>query len=226
MSISNVHEKVFNERLNITDSYTTALMSLLQKRGHVVSYRKASKQEDIDGVDWWVTYTKGDTEVPIQFKLRDKQKDIPVCRFQPFHGTAHEKTVEGRDYRCLRDQKSHEYYVAIRVDGTFKEIYRVSCKTLNDLVTKLDQEWNESSGGELNNQFPLSFFNPKRVQSWLGGSIWNKRVFRGEDGEVWWKKNFNERSPKFNMYFPYSKKEWNIVLDAEDAKFIEQFFGE
>ena len=222
MTISDMHTKHFNERLNIADFYSLALMENLKTKKHFTTFRKSAKEEDLDGIDWWVTYPGETKEVPIQFKIRDKQKDIPICRYQPFHGLDHARTVEGRDYRCLRDKKVNQYYVAVRnAVGQFTEIYKISSKTLNSLIVTLDKEWAKVEG--IFDMFPPKFFDGSRVSLWLEKGIRNKCVFRNESGcEVWWKKNYNEKSPKFNMYVPYSAKEWGLFLSAEDAHLIEE----
>jgi len=221
MTISGIHQQNFTTRLNVTDNYTAALMKLLQTKNHFLNYRKATREEDLNGIDWWVVYPGQTEEVPIQFKLRDRQKDIPLCRFQPFYGTDSPKTVIGRDYRCIDNQTSAQYYVAVRnAAGKFTEIYKVSCETLRPLIMDLDAEWQKVEG--LFDNFNLKFFDTSRVGKWLESGIWNKRVFRGDSGcEVWWKKNRNEKFPKFNMYVPHSYKEWEAVLTEAESNSIE-----
>lgn len=225
MTISGLHTRQFNERLNVADSYSFALMKFLNQKNHFQSVRKSSKEEDLDGVDWWVIYPDENQEVPIQFKLRDKQKDIPVCRFQPFWGINHAKTVVGRDFRGLRDSKCKHYYVGVRNgNGQFTEIYSISCQSLKSKIDQLDQEWQTVTGRYGN--FALDFFEENRVNSWLQKGIWNKRVFSNDIGEVWWKKNGNEKSPKFNMYIPYECKEWDSILSNEESSLIESYKNE
>lgn len=220
MSLDNVHQKSFNSRLNITDNYTLALMEVLKTKGHFQDFRKSSKEEDLGGIDWWVIYPKQKTELPIQFKIRDKQKDIPVCRFQPFYGIGHEKTVEGRDFRCLQGNKTSAYYVAIRNGTSFSEIYSITCAKLAKSVIKIDELWQatEKQGDNL----PKGFFDPKHVNLWLEKDIRNRCVFRQDEGQVWWKKNYNEKSPKFNFYIPYAQRDWDVKLTSEDSILIER----
>jgi hypothetical protein len=217
MTITGIHQQDFTTRLNVTETATAALMNLLQTKKHFKSYRKSSKEEDLGGIDWWVVYPGQTEEVPIQFKLRDRQKDIPLCRFQPFYGTDSPKTVVGRDYRCIEGKQAAQYYVAVRNGaGKFTEIYKISCDTLRPLIMSLDEEWQKVEG--VFDTFALKFFDAGRVGKWLESGIWNKRVFRGDSGcEVWWKKNRNEKFPKFNMYVPYSYKDWETQLSESES---------
>ncbi len=225
MTISDLHHKSFVNRLNVSDFYTAALMEFLKESNHFSNFRKSEKQEDLDGIDWWVEYPDKKGEFPIQFKLRDKQKDIPICRYQPFHGIDSEKTVEGRDFKLIKNKKAVQYYIAIRNGNSFKEIYRISCKSLNKMILEMDQHWQEVSG--VFDSFPPSFFSKEKNQLWIEKGLRNKRVFSDENGcEVWWKKNHNEKFSKFNMYVPYSLNEWSIFLNSKDAEKINSLYQE
>ena len=219
MTISDLHNKSFINRLNISDSFTESLMCFLKKKNHFSSFRKASKKEDLEGIDWWVKYPNEKGETPIQFKLRDKQKDIPICRYQPFYCVDSNKTVEGRDFRHIKEKKSLQYYVAIRNNNYFKEIYSISCKSLNKMILEMDKNWQNVSG--VFDSFSPSFFSEQKNNTWIEKGIRNKRVFSDENGcEVWWKKNPGEKFSKFNMYVPYSLNEWSISINLKDAEKI------
>lgn len=233
MTITGLHKKKFNDRLEVSEKYTLPLMELLKNRGRFASYQKTITEEDKEGVDYWVSVPslqsirssvyKDEVElknVPIQFKIRDKQKDIPVCRFQPFHGIDAESTVVGRDYRCLRDKKASQYYVAIRNNGCFSEIYSINSNDLLEHVSAVDKAWSECE--KVGDQLPSSFFTKANTQLWLEKDIRNRCVFRNEIGDVWWKKNYNEKSPKFNIYINYQFKEWSINLTSEESQLIEE----
>ncbi|RDJ35308.1 MAG: hypothetical protein DWQ19_10870 [Crenarchaeota archaeon] len=224
MTIDNLHHEHFHKRLNTSDNYTNALMQLLKKKKHFKSFRKATREEDLAGIDWWVVFPDEDEESPIQFKLRDKMKDMPLVRYQPFRGTDDETTVEGRDWRGLHDNASKYYYVAIRNGTGFCQAYRITSKKLKKIARKLDKEWSQSE--KAFETFPVGFFDSKRVQMWLKKGIWNKCVFRTDDGEIWWKKNRNEGFPKFNMYIPYDYKEWECNFDSKDSEFIKNKVSE
>lgn len=214
MPINNLHLKEFTSRLKISEAATNSIVELLTKTGHFKSIRKAALNDDLGGVDWWVVYPDSEEEVPIQFKLRDKQKDIPIVRYQPFHGVNSDKTKEGRDYRGLLETKCKYYYVAVRNgEGNFCEVYNISCCKLTDLAIKLNDAWVacEKAG----NFAPPSFFTDEIVKTWMDKSVRNKSVFACEYGDIWWKKNYNEASPKFNMYIPYSFHEWKLEIKNE-----------
>lgn len=233
MTISELHTQNFESRLSISDLYTQILVKYLEKLRHFKSVRKATEAEDLDGVDWWVLYPNETEPSPIQFKLRDKRKDCPVCRFQPLYGLDHEKNIVGRDFRGLRDKRSKNYYVAYRgTDKTFTCIYRMSSDTLHKLVVGLDEEWqkaetyptnriNDMFGGTYNQ----SFFTHDNVQEWIGNRVNNKVVYRGSNGcEIWWKKNYNEGRPKLNMYIPEKLREETFPLTGAASDLIEGCF--
>lgn len=223
MTISDLHKQSFNNRISISDNYTTALVKLLTEHQHFKSYRKASLEEDMDGIDFWVTYPKSSVEIPVQFKIRDKQKDIPVCRYQPFYGIGHEKTIVGRDFRSIKAKKVQKYYIAIRNGaGAFSEVYNISSDALEKHVLSVDESWNKAT--KQGEQLPSSFFTPANTTVWLDKAIRNKCVYRGENGDVWWKKNHNEKSPKFNIYIPYYCKEWGLEFSQRDSQLIEEMY--
>lgn len=233
MTISDIHKQNFESRLTISDLYTQILIKYLEKLNHFKVVRKATESEDLDGVDWWVTYPDETEPSSIQFKLRDKRKDCPVCRFQPLYGIDHEKNIDGRDFRGLRDKKSKNYYVAFRgADKKFLSIYRISSSTLNKLVVDLDNEWSITDTVPTNRitdmfggRYNKSFFTNANVKSWVENGVSNKMVFKGSNGcEIWWKKNRNEWSPKLNMYIPEKLREETIPLTTAASQLVETSF--
>jgi hypothetical protein len=210
LTISGIHKQGFQTRLDVADTYTKILVKYLEKIDHFTVLRKATREEEDQGVDWWVSYPDSEN-VGIQFKLRDKRQDVPVCRYQPLYGLDNSKTVVGRDYRGLHSGISKRYYVACRDEaGAFNLIYQLSSEKLKGLVDQLDAEWKTSElkptptvtqlfGGA----YPEEFFTEMNVQSWVDSGVWNKLVFAGSDkgSQIWWKKNRRE-SPKLNMYLP------------------------
>ncbi len=233
MSLSGIHKESFKTRLAVADIYTSLLMKLLKKTGHFSEVvRKATKEEEDQGIDWWVKYTS--TEVkPSQFKLREKRYDCPVCRFQPLHGLDSPRNVIGRDFRGLRDKMSEHYYVAVRdEDGLFDSVYRLNSATLGKLVMEADAEWataitkptskpKDMWGGTYNKDY----FTSSLVQEWTEQKVSNKLIFSASNGiQFWWKKNFNEGSPKINMYVPRKYKDWDYDINASDARLIEKVF--
>lgn len=232
MSISELHEKKFSDRLKISDFYTKALMKYLEKLGQFKIDRQATQEEEHQGIDWWVTYTN--ESVPIQFKLRDKRKDIPVCRYQPLYGIDDTRNIVGRDFRGLSDKKTQFYYVAYRdIDGKlFSAIYRVSSDKLSELVVNLDKAWQKTEtqptkdiklmfGGNYNH----SYFTNENVESWVKAGVRNKLVFNAKGiGEIWWKKNYNEGRPKLNFYLPYTFREETYHLSESISNKINDLY--
>lgn len=223
MNIDDLHKQHFTTRQTISEANTAALMELLHQKGHFNTYRQATTEEDKGGIDWWTTYTpEEEKETTIQFKLRDKQRDVPVVRFQPFHGIDKATTVDGRDWRGLRDKVSDQYYVGIRDANKkyFVEVYRVSCAELWVLAEELYNEWLQA---EKTNP---AFFTADIVKIWCENCR-DKCVFYGsKGGQIWWKKNRNEGSPKFNMYIPYDCKNWSYSLTNEDALLVSNMAAE
>jgi hypothetical protein len=220
-NLNNLHEANFNVRLKVSDTYTKILMKLLEKNGHFKKVvRQANKEEEHRGIDWWVIFDE--KEVPIQFKLRDKRKDVPVCRYQPLYGMDHDKNVDGRDFRGIESKSSEFYYVAIRdKNKRFFQIYRCSSNKLRKLVMNCDKAW-EKSGGV----YAKNFFNSKNVQEWVDKKVFTKLIFSDEYGcQIWWKKNRVEKSPKLNMYVPETFKEWEFKIDKNMADFIDKMYA-
>lgn len=216
MTIADIHKEHFVIRLKATEQRTELLMKMLLNKKHFKSYRKAEKSEDLNGIDWWVVYPGEKIEQPIQFKLRDKQQDIPIVRFYPFHGIDHEKTEVGRDFKGLLEGVSNQYYVATKTT-----LYRVPCNSLKKAALKLDENWKKAK--DVRGDFSPEYFNAKMAQVWLKANIWNKLVFSDDGCEIWWKKNGNEKYPKFNMYIPSNKvKDWSFEFNDKDVQLLER----
>lgn len=215
--MDDLHEEDFNKRLGESEKYTGALIELLLRKKCIKSYRKATLEEDKSGVDGWVEYFEEEGEVPMQFKLRAKKNDVPVVRYQPFRGIDNVTTVEGRDWRGLHGKVTREYYVAIRGSNKkYFQIYRVPCEILRQKTQALQDAW---ANAEKTNP---DFFTSEVTKIWVNNGIRNRCVFYGEDGsQVWWKKNWNEGSPKFNMYIPWDCRVWEYNLSNDDALLVE-----
>lgn len=215
MSLNNIQVSNFQNRLKVSDDQTEMLMNILLDEGHFSFFRKASTEEDRSGIDWWVVYPGETEEQPIQFKLRVKQKDLPICRYQPFYGVDHPKTVEGRDWRGIRDRKSTQYYVGVcSKAGHYTEIYKVPCDILRSIMIDLDQEW-RAVEGRFENYAP-QLFTEEIFNIWIEKSVRDRKVFTSENGcQIWWKKNFNEPYAKFNMYIPYEFNDWSMSLNKQ-----------
>jgi hypothetical protein len=232
LSISGIHNKGFKRRLDVTEVYTSILVKYLEKVGHFKLDRKATKDEDMqDGIDFWVRYGDEEESTPIQFKLRDTRRDIPVCRYQPLYGIDDPENKVGRDFRCLMNGKSKHYYVASRNEsGHFCLIYRLSSDKLKGLVNSLDEEWRAVTDDEEKMYESRSvtcshnFFTAKNVGWMLSTNVRNKLVFSGSNqGQIWWKKNRGE-APKLNMYLPQSFRDEAFSIPSTTGAELETVF--
>jgi hypothetical protein len=232
LTISGIHNQSFKKRLDISEIYTRILVKYLEKINHFKVLRRATREEEDQGVDWWVTYPDAEN-VAIQFKLRDKRKDVPVCRYQPLHGIDNVKTVVGRDYRGLQGGVSKRYYVACRDESErFCLIYNLSSEKLKGIVDQLNNEWRAVATSPtatptamFGGTYPEGFFTETNVQSWVDSGVWNKLVFAGSDkgSQIWWKKNRYE-SPKLNMYLPMKHRDEEFWISENVARQIAAVF--
>ena len=174
-----IKDAPFGVRALVADIWTTILLIMEEAKGNLVIDRMATLEEDIhQKIDVWSQY--GDEILPEQFKIRDKYLDFNCVRFQPCHGIGHEKTEDGRDYVCLRDQTTHYHRSAIWLQGRFRRIHRVRSDEFWEKVQQLDSDWGQK---------PLSASN----RTWR----------RESDGsEVKWHKNEGEDFHKYNFYIP------------------------
>jgi len=219
MTLANLNKEHFTSRIEKSNLKTDLIAAICKKNGHFKTLRKATKDEDVDGVDYWVTFSDSDSEVPIQFKLRPKpkHKDVPINRYQPFYGHNHEKTKDGRDFRGIRDEKTVWYYVVL-----FDEVYRVPCEIIRPELMALCDAWDTCVTDKPT--LAPSFFTPELVQLWSTSSDWqyrNKMVFSNDNGQVWFKKSGREAA-KFNMYLPYALKEWSAKFTTTELNLIKK----
>ena len=192
MSFHNMH---FNDRENNSRIETRDIIQVLLERNIVSNPRETIKQVDIDGTDYILDYEEY-TDVPIQFKLRkDKWKDIPVCRFQPFRGQ--EESTIGRDYKSLKAKKNKLYFVAsMNEEKKYSHVSVTSTDKILDLIDEAEREW-----------FPeedhWSYFNSRIYNDLLDKKTWNKKLKNSTNGvEAWFKKNYKENYGKINYYIP------------------------
>ena len=202
----NVNETGFINRLNVTDKDTLSCVDLLTNLSHFENIKKATLEEDKKGIDWW------DNDVPIQFKVRYKQRrDCPVCIAQPFYGWDSKRTVKGRDLRCLLDSACSYYYTGILgYNKKIISIYRCKSKELYRKVINAMYKWEQS----LNKDYGSKLFTEK-ITKRLIKDVRNRLVFEDKSGcQIWWKKNFNENYAKFNLYVsPQSLKSLEILYE-------------
>jgi hypothetical protein len=231
--LTDVHLQSFQNRLKISDAFTKLLVTYLKLKDHFQPLRKASYEEEMQGIDWWVTYPNETEASPIQFKLRDKRFDVPVVRFQPFLGHGHVRSEEGRDYRGIVQKASRFYYVGIRnSSGLFSTVYRCPSAVLNEEVTALDREWKAAVSEptarprERGGSYGFDYFSIENVRNWLDHGVGNKLVFTSSTGsQIWWKKNPNEGTPKLNMYIPHRLRDWTQSISDSEGKQIKRLVG-
>lgn len=183
-------------------------MSYLKESGVILNFKKTEVEEDKGGVDFYVDTKDGKTNQPVQFKTRrEKWRDLPICRFQPFRG--YEKSTVGRDYRSLKDKKNVFYYVASSGDGKNYDKITITCtsKILN-LIEEAEKEW-------FGDEIAWSYFTEELYNNNLGKKIYNKKLKVASNGvEAWFKKNFNniEGFGKINLYVPESLVDLSVDL--------------
>jgi uncharacterized protein YbaA (DUF1428 family) len=213
----NLQERQFSERLQESKIWTQMMATVLKAKGHITDFRQANVDEDKNQlVDYWFTYPAEKEEVPVAFKLRidPAKRDIPVVYSQPFYGVNSERTVIGRDYRCVVEGMPARYYVAVKnAAKEYNEVYWMTKEKLKGLITDLISAWKtQESSGQLIRYEKLT---EERVQSLIRNADQGKcsrKIALAEEGEVWWQKNRSEKFSKVNLYFPESVKEGSIFI--------------
>lgn len=229
----------FKTRLRESSFWTESWMKYLTHSGHIKEYKKALKEDDLKGVDYWVKYLE--KWVPIQFKLRVEvgQRDCPVVFYQPFYGVdvqfSHESNVGlnkfGRDYCGLMNGVSDFYYVAVKNNaGLYQQVYRFKSSTLKDIVIRLEKEWKNVEKYETldgyevtNSRFALRHDNMTSVKL---SSMKNKMtpLFSNDQAEVWLQKNEKETFYKINFYVNELLKEDVYNIPAHIAEGVRGLF--
>lgn len=202
--------QAFNTRLKKSESETLDLMRCLLKNGIIKEFEKTEKEDDIAGTDFWVRLDESSEYSPIQFKTRkDRWRDLPVCRFQPFRGFIN--STLGRDYRSLAGSKNKYYVVAS--SGNSRDFDRVTItetKKIYDLIVEAEKEW-------FGDEAPWEYFTEAIYNRCLENGTFNKKLKIATNGvEAWFKKNHNsvESFGKINLYIPssYADREFIIQL--------------
>lgn len=240
--ISNLHRENFQTRLLVANGVSALIVSFLEMKGHWKLIRPATLEEDKEqAIDFWVQYPNDSEPTAIQMKLRDKQVDVPVVRFQPMHGIDNDRTVVGRDFKGIMTIKKTKYvYVVTRDKRTrcVDCVYRATCDKLRLELELFDEEWKNATtepssdrGTKWLGRFNYHFFTTENVQDWLGKTgkkeIFNRCVFKSKvdsDMHVWWKKNRDE-APKLNMYIPSTVRDWTHMLTPEEGAQLSKLFA-
>jgi uncharacterized protein YbaA (DUF1428 family) len=215
----NLQERQFGERLQESKIWTQMVVTVLKAKGHITDFRQATADEDRNLlIDYWFKYPGEEEWVPVAIKLRidPNKRDIPVVYSQPFYGINCDRTVIGRDYRCIMEGRAVRYYVITKnASGEFSNVYWMSKEKLKTLISDLISEWRtQPTSGQL---IAYDRLTQERVESLVrnaeNGKCSRKIAFTDE-GEVWWQKNRTERFSKINLYFPERVQEGNVLIPA------------
>ncbi len=215
-----LQEQKFNVRLKESKIWTQMMVAFLKKIGHIEDFRQATPDEDKNQlIDYWFKFPNQEDYRPIGFKLRidPAKRDIPVVYSQPFYGVNSDKTVLGRDYRCLADGGVEHYYVAVKNEmKQFCEIYRISKVKLSPAIEEMIQSWKV---GEMESGMFIAHdkLTEVRNDALLKNMNWGKgfrKIWQTSNGEIWWQKNINEKFSKINLYVPESFKEESFPISS------------
>lgn len=216
----------FFKRKDDTDFYTEALVAYLESINHFKVAFKAEKEDDIEGIDYYVKYPKRNQVVPIQFKLRElasNKLDCPVSYKQPIQGVdlpESKLNKFGRDYLGVKNKVCKFYYwataEAIEKAYVYSNINIITCSKLSGLLDTLDDNF-QTYDAELGRFKPITSF----TEEYINNSLYNvrhKMVFCDENGsEVWWKKWPSEKNGKLLAYIPNRFKMKSIKVDLKEA---------
>lgn len=222
----------FFKRKDDTDFYTEALVAYLESINHFKVIFKTEKDEDIEGIDYYVKYPKRNQVVPIQFKLREltaNKLDCPVSYKQPIQGVdlpESKLNKFGRDYLGVKNKVSKFYYwvtaEAIEKAYVYSNVNIITCSKLSGLLDVLDSSF-QTYDVQLGRFKPISAFTESYINSLH--SVRNKMVFCDENGsEVWWKKWPSEKNGKLLAYIPNRFKMKSIKVDLKEAILMNENF--
>lgn len=207
MQFQNQH---FVTRHRKSEEETLEVMRFLKNTGIIFDFIKTEKEEDISGTDFLVKFESSTDLVPIQFKTRkEKWRDMPVCRFQPFRG--YTNSTIGRDYKSLSSGKNRYYIVASSGNGKdFDKVTITDTDKIYDLICAAEKEW-------FGDENPWEYFTEEIYKTTIEKRTYNKKLKISENGvEAWFKKNPNnvESFAKINLYIPssYADREFIIQL--------------
>lgn len=191
-----VNEKTFVNRKKASDKNTNECIDILLNIKHFKDVRPVTLEEDKIGIDLWADFSKK-KNVPIQFKIRYNWPDFPVVIAQPFYGWNHENTKKGRDIKALFNHMSEYYYVGVTKNNKLQSVSRCESKELCRICTRLIAKWNRTK----DNWDKPEMFNELTTRKWIKNKR-NEKVFSDGKCDIWWKKNWNEKYGKFNLYVP------------------------
>jgi len=199
-------DHAFLDRHKESESQSFNLMNKLFEKKHIKAFKKTSVEVDKSGTDYLVDFGDGEFKT-VQFKLRkEKYKDIPICRFQPFRGI--EQHTVGRDYKSLMQEKNEYYFVSTQDNNSeYKSISITKTNKLVELMCEAENEW-----------FPQeekwAYFNQYLYNQYLNNGRFTVRLKTAKNGvQAWFRKNKYENFGKINYYIPAKYCDKTINLD-------------
>lgn len=202
--------QAFTTRHKKSEAETLEIMKCLKSQNIINEYIKTEKEDDIAGTDFHIKFQEDDEFHPVQFKTRkEKWRDFPVCRFQPFRG--YTNSTVGRDYRSLASGKNKYYIVASSGNGRdFDRVTITETNKIYELIVAAEKEW-------FGDETPWEYFTEEIYNRNLEKQIYNKKLKIADNGvEAWFKKNYDkvESFGKINLYIPsiYADREFVMQL--------------
>jgi hypothetical protein len=197
----------FIKRHSKSEEEALAIMSQLQHKGVFSKFVKTDIEQDKSGTDYLISMSDENCDIPVQFKIRrEKWRDLPVCRFQPFRGFT--RCTIGRDFKSLSEGKNRFYYVASSKDAkNFDRITITSTDKIFNLIQEAEREW-------FGDEESWSYFSEEQYQTFIKKRVYNKKLKTAKNGvEAWFKKNFDdiEGFGKINIYIP--EKYADTIID-------------
>ena len=190
-----IQHKKFTTRLKESKTHTEMFVDVLKEKHNMV-LEEATKEQDIAGVDYFVNKT-----TPIQFKVRYNHPDFPICLAQPFYGWDDARTVYGRDFNCLCNNKCKQHLLGILSGDTPEALYSCDSEELKDTTKAVVSKWDKTKTIIEDAVYGRHHFTKQTTNEWVLTRR-NLLVFEYKGCQIWWKKNFNEKFAKFNLYVP------------------------
>lgn len=198
----------FLERQDRSTKISYNIMESLFVAKKIKAFHKADKKTDIDGTDYLVQFSEGESFKKVQFKNREeKWKDLPITRYQPFYGVDDKQSVLGRDYRSLTEDKNEYYIVASQnLTKQYDQISITSAKKVKELLLQAEKEW-------FGENLAYDYFDRNYFDALMQKKVRDKKIHVASNGvEAWFKKNYKEAYGKINVYIPYKYVDKVITL--------------
>ncbi len=164
---ANFERRNFGVRTLVSSIWTPLLLIYGESVNFCEVVRMSTLEEDSQKLIDFINGENG-VEQAAQFKIRKNDRvDFPCVRYQPCYGLDDPDTLDGRDYRCLRDHTTMYHYAAIREGNLFSKVHRVDSAEFWELVQKLDADWGRT---DLTGLRP-----PKWVREDDGAEVWRQK---------------------------------------------------